>query len=244
MDYCIYNADVYCSACAADIKAQIRKEGGRVERDDSDSWPQPVDPNSDEADCPQHCGSHADCLNPMILSDGRKIGAFLENSLTTDGREYVKSTHRDKPSEITQFWVDHYDLADEIETELGQEFAESWIDGFLTSYLETAVWSSIDDKNQPLDDNYDSDDFAPEALSESRADCLAFLAENRSMLEPIADNETISRAGHDFWLTRNRHGAGFWDGDWSDEIGKALTESSRAYGSVEIMPADDGKLYV
>lgn len=22
------------------------------------------------------------------------------------------------------------------------------------------------------------------------------------------------RIGHDFWLTRNGHGAGFWDGDW------------------------------
>lgn len=23
-------------------------------------------------------------------------------------------------------------------------------------------------------------------------------------------------AGHDLWLTRNGHGAGFWDGDWRD----------------------------
>ena len=24
------------------------------------------------------------------------------------------------------------------------------------------------------------------------------------------------RIGHDFWLTRNGHGAGFWDGGWND----------------------------
>jgi hypothetical protein len=37
-------------------------------------------------------------------------------------------------------------------------------------------------------------------------------------------------AGHDFWLTRNGHGAGFWDRDLG-EIGERLTKASEAYGS-------------
>lgn len=57
-----------------------------------------------------HCGAGADCLNAIVLADGRKIGAFLENPLTTDGVEYVQSAHRDDPSEVTRMWMEHYGI--------------------------------------------------------------------------------------------------------------------------------------
>lgn len=38
------------------------------------------------------------------------------------------------------------------------------------------------------------------------------------------------RAGHDFLLTRNRHGAGFWDRGYG-VVGRMLTDASRPYGS-------------
>ena len=45
---------------------------------------------------------------------------------------------------------------------------------------------------------------------------------------PTLSNFSIDqceRIGHDFWLTRNGHGAGFWDGDWDDAdfVKRALT---------------------
>jgi hypothetical protein len=33
----------------------------------------------------------------------------------------------------------------------------------------------------------------------------------------------LERFGHDFWLTRQGHGAGFWDGDWP-EYGDWITD--------------------
>ena len=44
-------------------------------------------------------------------------------------------------------------------------------------------------------------------------------------------------AGHDFWLTRNGHGAGFWDGDWQEPAAAALTAAAHAFGEVISMSA-------
>lgn len=54
--------------------------------------------------------------------------------------------------------------------------------------------------------------------------------------ELIDSDELMSgnfeQAGTDFHFTRNGHGAGFWDGDWSN--GDKLTELSKPYGSKEL----------
>ena len=48
----------------------------------------------------------------------------------------------------------------------------------------------------------------------------------------------------DLWLTRNRHGAGFWECDHCDEAqGEALTNASEALGDFELYIGDDGKIY-
>lgn len=47
------------------------------------------------------------------------------------------------------------------------------------------------------------------------------------------DFDEMGRAGHDFWLTRNGHGAGFGDGDWPEEAGEKLSEAARSFGGVE-----------
>ena len=45
-------------------------------------------------------------------------------------------------------------------------------------------------------------------------------------------------AGHDFWLSRNGHGAGFFDGDWP-ENGDKLQAAAEKYGQVDLQ-VDDG----
>jgi len=52
----------------------------------------------------------------------------------------------------------------------------------------------------------------------------------------------LHQAGVDFHLTRNGHGAGFWDGDWAG-VGNKLTELSHPYGTLELTE-HDGKLYL
>jgi len=108
---------------------------------------------------------------------------------------------------------------------------------FLDAYITCSLWSTLDDQDQPLD-AYSIRDLAPETLQEMEEDCSKFLEENQ---EDIGLDFT--KAGHDFWLTRNGHGCGFWDGDWPKDAGERLTSSSKRFGEVDLYVGDDGKIY-
>ena len=116
------------------------------------------------------------------------------------------------------------------------------MDTFTRQYIITALWSSMDNSNdqggEPLDANYGLDDIAQETLTSIEEDCEAFQRDNADDI-----SKDVEQAGHDFWLTRNHHGAGFWDGDWPHDAGKRLTEAAHVYGSVDLYVGDDGLLY-
>lgn len=109
---------------------------------------------------------------------------------------------------------------------------------FLRSYLECALWSSTDDNDQPFDDNYTIDDLAPEAIAAAERDCKAFGDDLPEYNHPQYTNEEM--AGHDFWLTRNRHGDGFWGRDLENDI---WTDRAHKFGETDLYLGDDGKLY-
>ena len=109
-------------------------------------------------------------------------------------------------------------------------------DKFFNDYVTTALWSSVDDDGEPLDGLYTIDDIAPESLDVMRLDCVDFY-------QNFADIATeTDHPGHDFWLTRNGHGAGFWDGDYPQH-GDELTAHSKAYGESNLYVGDDGLIY-
>jgi|SRR5579872_930254 len=112
----------------------------------------------------------------------------------------------------------------------------------LTAYIECALWSTTDESTpqggEPLDTNYGPTDLTPETLERMRADCEAFLNANTGDI-----GTAYTRTGHDFWLTRNRHGAGFWDGDWPEDVGERLTRAAHAFGECELYVGDDAKVY-
>lgn len=116
------------------------------------------------------------------------------------------------------------------------------LDKFTTAYLEAALWSSMDESTpeggEPMDANYSFADLAPETLDRMKTDCAAF---QRQHWNDIQDD--VERAGHDFWLTRNHHGAGFWDGDWPEGVDEKLTAASHSWGEVDLYVGDDGRIY-
>ena len=111
------------------------------------------------------------------------------------------------------------------------------MDKFTQQYIETALWSSVDDEGEPMDRESGPSDLAPETLDAMKADCAAFQEQAGEMLD-----ENPEMGGHDFWLTRNGPGAGFWDGDWPIN-GERLTELSEAFGEVDLYVGDDGLIY-
>lgn len=60
------------------------------------------------------------------------------------------------------------------------------------------------------------------------ADCRSFW--HRMSVYVTASKRTPSQAGHDFWLNRNGHGAGFWDGDWPEPFAATLDKAAKNYG--------------
>ena len=120
---------------------------------------------------------------------------------------------------------------------------------FILGYVTCAIWASIGDDEQPLDEKYDGDDIAPETRKAMEKDCEKFIAENEAALGDYAEiigshpeYTESEKAGHDFWLTRNGHGAGFWDRGIG-ETGDTLTKASEGFGGVDLYVGDDGKLY-
>lgn len=119
------------------------------------------------------------------------------------------------------------------------------LDQFTRAYIECALWSSPDESDTPLDASYDSSDIAPEAIERMRADCAKFQAENGTPDYNDPRHSDAEKAGHDFWLTRNGHGAGFWSRDELSEVDqKRLTDAAHAFGTCNLYVGDDGQLWL
>ncbi len=115
------------------------------------------------------------------------------------------------------------------------------LDDFTIAYLEAALWSSTDwDTGEPLDGEYDIDDFTPASIRQAISDCEDFQEANEDDLDEIAERfgATDAQSGHDFWLTRNGHGAGFWDRGYGP-VGDRLSAAARVYGSIDVIPDGD-----
>lgn len=113
------------------------------------------------------------------------------------------------------------------------------MDQFTSAYITCALWSSTDnsrdDGGDPLDANYDGSDLAPQALEAIRRECAEFQECHAEDLALAYEKPgyTEASAGHDFWLTRNGHGAGFWDRGL-DAVGDRLSDACKPYGSVDL----------
>ena len=115
------------------------------------------------------------------------------------------------------------------------------LDDFTLAYVTAALWSSTDETNpeqggEPLDDNYGIDDIDEATLTQMIDDCRQFQADNAEWISD--DNVAVrspnhtcdAQAGHDFWLTRHRHGVGFWDGDGKEPAASELADAAHVLG--------------
>lgn len=115
-------------------------------------------------------------------------------------------------------------------------------DAFVRAYLSTALWSStMMPENDEASDRsyfshgYDVDDCSLETIIGAKRDCDAFQLDNATDLE-LADENT-DRDAHNFWLSRNGHGAGFFDR--CDDVGTRLQDASRVFGEVNLYHVGD-----
>jgi hypothetical protein len=125
---------------------------------------------------------------------------------------------------------------------------------FQRSALGTLIWSETDENGESFDNSGPAhyrngaevplpvplEDFDADGLAEFCKDCDGFRSDVfEAGLSHLGDTEFFA---DDFVLTRNGHGAGFWDRGLGKD-GDTLTRLSKAYGTVGLMRGDDGKIY-
>lgn len=113
------------------------------------------------------------------------------------------------------------------------------LDSFLSGYLEAAMWTE-EEQNPGLDSLtiFDADQ---STLAEATRLCHDFETANAEALDRYYElsGRSDSEAGHDLWLTRNGHGAGFWDRVNEDSFPE-LCAAAEALGEAYLYLSDDG----
>lgn len=121
-------------------------------------------------------------------------------------------------------------------------------------YLDAALWSSTDSR-YPEGEELDGDDYHDEPFDRwagivdcsdrlivhSLTDCESVMTQVGGAFDRYCDrigscgdgSTPAERFGHDLWLTRNGHGAGFWDRGL-DSLGGYLSDVASSMGGVDI----------
>lgn len=174
-----------------------------------------------------------DNINRMI----RKIPASQRD---TSREDIVYAESIQKKLKVLVERAERFLCEDEIEDQVNS------LDIFTKSFIVAALWSSTDDNQEPLDDTYGLEDIDSESLQKIISICKKFQDENRELY--TTGGWSDEQAGHDFWLTMDHQGAGFWDRSESEglnsEIGKQLTDIVRSYKEFDFYVSDSGKISI
>lgn len=123
------------------------------------------------------------------------------------------------------------------------------MDAIVSGYVSALTWVGLfeyrDDELVSVGaapDEYGVDDLAPRFLANVRdevADFVGGLAQDD--VDAFLASQGAEQLGHDFFLTRNGHGAGFWDRGLG-ELGDRLTSAAKVYGEASAELLEDGTI--
>lgn len=127
----------------------------------------------------------------------------------------------------------------------------------LAALLSTVLSLTSDDEGNPLDDRFTISDVCAIDAKRLYSEYQQFIARVEIKIkEKIGDNwnsidefydmafPSENQTEHDYILTRNQHGAGFWDGDWNKNVSEILSDVARSQIPIEAYEGRDGKVYL
>ena len=119
------------------------------------------------------------------------------------------------------------------------ESCQSYIDDAILNALEAALWTINDDEEEKAK-NCTVHEFPEdsEGMSVLRTELTKLYLDHKKLIEE--DEISSEMFGHDFWLTAQGHGAGFWDRGYKN--GDKLTEACKSLCSehLYVFINDDG----
>ena len=92
-------------------------------------------------------------------------------------------------------------------------------DLFYDAYVECALWTE------------GLTELTPQEEFQMLNDCMEFMTVSYHLINKM----NLSQCGHDFWLTRNGHGSGFWDRGYSVPIAAELEAISKRFGTFDLI---------
>jgi hypothetical protein len=227
-------SELYCSTCAAELftGAANKEVTPRYTWEDNGT------------DSPNHCP---------------ECGVLLEEDLTDFGYDYVREAVLEQLQEGNTLALDSDSPVGEWHARWGSEInngedTDEILDAaaVLQGYLECLVWTGTLDfmtgtaehggecltSDGVLDSVLDVESLRADIVESATADVDNFLEQVGEYLKywELPESLTASQLGHDFCLTRNHHGAGFWDRGYG-ELGAWLTRVSEAMGSQSLYGA-------
>lgn len=108
--------------------------------------------------------------------------------------------------------------------------------------LEALLWSAGEE--------FDGRDASPELVSRVEQDWLAFEALLPASFDPdeaylgrMPSDGAWQQVAHDWILTRNHHGVGFWEQEWDLPWREVLTAMAHRQGELEVYVGDDGNVH-
>jgi hypothetical protein len=114
---------------------------------------------------------------------------------------------------------------------------------FEQAYVEALLWAE-------LPEGVEGDpELSAEAEEDVRADCLVFWKRIAPYLKTEVVQEAfpdpVEQAGHDFLLTRQGHGVGFWETEWPQPYRDMFTKWAEQAGEIYVDVGDeDGNVYI
>lgn len=142
---------------------------------------------------------------------------------------------------VKQMWDDNKVIGGSVNPEdFGAALPEELAKILVKEYQEAVVFTEED---------LDGHDFSDESVEEIKDELLRFIEfvgwnEIQKIMGFVNDWHMFKEMfAHDFWLTRNGHGSGFWDSPVWREYKDLLTEKSRKMGQHESYLGDDGLIY-
>ena len=138
---------------------------------------------------------------------------------------------------------------------LHPDIIESFTDGYAVATLWANTQGACDCEDtdtcpghQYTGDHYAGlDGFTEDSQVKIREECAAFVLSNVADILAYGearrfdprDGDVWAHAGHDFALSRNGHGTGFWDRGLGD-LGRRLNDAADAWGEVNPWEPEDG----
>lgn len=236
--YLFHDTDGHLATlCEADMESPT---WNNTREDDAFVW---TEIGTDSRDTPTHCEVCQVLLYQPLTDDGLEyVASEIRETLCklggiADTDNPLFAWHKEYGADIERhYWPNGYDLS---------LFSHDEESEFYGHYLETLVWTGSISWRTNTDefggeeinsdgilDNYISVADLPDDITQAVIpDCRSFIAqyEEYAFYFQNADTLTIGQLAHDFSLTRNGHGAGFWDRGLG-ELGEWLTVMSRDFG--------------